>query len=453
MRRQTVQIILILFVANVALSLSSCHSLRSSLPWIKNIRQSSEIKVRHFVQFSPQTYIVARTLLPVTSLGPLSITTISFGSVSLFGVLSEFLQSFSPSRIASKMDVFWDLLASLFGLIVFWGFHLPRISSSRATRRILRYFILATVVTSSLLLLYQELINAVPFNDSFRVVQAGNSPHFNEPSYWSYILTHLNNEGRQYRPLSHFVFYGLLSQIFPKLESPTIFWLGISLVVTFVLLLYELLNRLVKSSNLSLFVCYLTPLHPVFIRNINNAHHLAKYLPPLLMLTSFLLWVEHKKSTTIMSGVLGAGWLALCMGFHEGSFVFSFLILGWMIYRKIELNWPFILSLLFPSLFYGYMRLFKWGIPESGFMAVDVSQIPLGMSYYISVFFLKNSDWWVNRGDALFGTLATILFLLISYLLLKSSSKNRYWILPCLLFLAILPFAGLKNHFDWNRGI
>ena len=106
-------LILIIFIfTNIYLAVMSWQDIRDSIGWVKNIPQKTEFKIRHIVQFSPQAFFFSFTFERTFNLSAKKSAIIAIIILALTGIISETIQYFTPSRIASLMDVFWNIFVS-----------------------------------------------------------------------------------------------------------------------------------------------------------------------------------------------------------------------------------------------------------------------------------------------------------------------------------------------------
>lgn len=104
------------------LSIMTWNEIRSSVGWVKHIPQKTNFKLRHIVQYGPQTILLASALGRTFGFSVLKRTTIAIITITLIGVLSEIIQIFIPQRIFSFMDMFWDFVGASVGALIYLAY-------------------------------------------------------------------------------------------------------------------------------------------------------------------------------------------------------------------------------------------------------------------------------------------------------------------------------------------
>ena len=111
--------VLVFTILNVYLSVMTWEDVRSTIGWVKNIPQKTNFKLRHIVQYGPQTFYLAWLCVRTFSLSHKVALFIGIAYVVIMGALGEVIQSFTPSRIPSFYDVMWNLVGGLVGAAIY----------------------------------------------------------------------------------------------------------------------------------------------------------------------------------------------------------------------------------------------------------------------------------------------------------------------------------------------
>lgn len=109
---------IVFIIIDIVLATWTWHDVRESIGWVKNIPQKTDFKLRHIVQYSPQSFLLLWLIRPkVTSIYRAALYSTLF--ITGIGILTEVIQAFIPTRIPAMMDVFWNFIAAVIGVILF----------------------------------------------------------------------------------------------------------------------------------------------------------------------------------------------------------------------------------------------------------------------------------------------------------------------------------------------
>ena len=115
MRRNIYWFALIAFICiDVYLSVITWGEIRSSIGWVKNVPQTTSFKLRHIIQYAPQSFILAKALEDFYP-GLIKRSFLSVITFTVIGAATELIQYFTPSRIGSLYDVGWNLIGATLG--------------------------------------------------------------------------------------------------------------------------------------------------------------------------------------------------------------------------------------------------------------------------------------------------------------------------------------------------
>jgi VanZ family protein len=113
-------IFLILFtVIDIYLAAVPWQEIRDTIGWVKNIPQSTNFKLRHIVQYTPQVLVLAYFSQSLFK-NRLRVVCYNVLIVTVLGILTEVVQYFTPSRIPSLLDIFWNTFAAVLGGVIFF---------------------------------------------------------------------------------------------------------------------------------------------------------------------------------------------------------------------------------------------------------------------------------------------------------------------------------------------
>ncbi|MAZ49202.1 MAG: hypothetical protein CME65_11610 [Halobacteriovoraceae bacterium] len=96
----------------------SWSEIRETVGWVKNVPQTTSFKLRHIIQYAPQSFILAKAL---EDLYPRTIrrSVISIIFYTSIGAITELIQYFTPTRIDSLYDVGWNFIGATLGVALY----------------------------------------------------------------------------------------------------------------------------------------------------------------------------------------------------------------------------------------------------------------------------------------------------------------------------------------------
>ncbi len=292
-------------------------------------------------------------------------------------------------------------------------------------------------------------------HDDLVFLTAKNAPQALDADFLSHIFFKPNSYNTHYRPFGFFGYFFSMGRIFGL--TPLAFDLfGVLLLLTNAGLFFRILQKIKNQRNLNFGIALLYIVHFGFLRIFLNYSDHLKYGITLLLL--FLMLEKALKTKNL--GVFDLLYLfvlqALAIGCQEASFLFAFVFVGfrWVFVRKF--HWSS-LAVGLPSLAYLLARLFVWGVPKTGYFAVDWTMSPLFFIQQLGFFIFPTNlpysrgEWHINY------IISLVVFLIGAAALLRSRRKFKISecapLLYCLVcwFLLQLPQSPLVNHWDFTK--
>jgi hypothetical protein len=110
---------IILIYIDLKLAFASWDDIRNSVGWVKIIPQKTEFKLRHIVQYTPQTIWLCLCMKNTFKISNRYISLIAIVFISSIGALTEVIQLYRPQRIFSYLDMFWNFFAACLGVLIY----------------------------------------------------------------------------------------------------------------------------------------------------------------------------------------------------------------------------------------------------------------------------------------------------------------------------------------------
>lgn len=106
-------------MADIVLATYTWQEVRESIGWVKNIPQKTSFKLRHIIQYAPQALLFGYFLEHFSyTLKKRFFLIITY--IGAIGIVTEFIQALTPTRIPSVLDVFWNTLAGVTGAYIYY---------------------------------------------------------------------------------------------------------------------------------------------------------------------------------------------------------------------------------------------------------------------------------------------------------------------------------------------
>lgn len=99
---------------------------REHIGWVKNIPQKTNFKTRHLIKYSLLSLLTIFSFTVSFKYSLKKSLLLSFVVSNFLGIFTEVIQYFTPTRIASHMDVFFNLMGTLIGLSFFLVYYFIR---------------------------------------------------------------------------------------------------------------------------------------------------------------------------------------------------------------------------------------------------------------------------------------------------------------------------------------
>ena len=286
---------------------------------------------------------------------------------------------------------------------------------------------------------YHQILFAPLFKDSFKLLCANQYPESGTFSYWLHIFTQPTHGQVQYRPLSFFTYFYILRYIF---GTNIVFYnaIGLMLMAYSSYRMLRLSKQLFPTSLSCYFITLLFLIHPCHFELLQDLSCHFKYYFPLIVLIYLLesLIADNKKISLTQILLL----TILSIMSHEGAISFVIIAIAGLLLKK-HFQLKILLPLIFVLILFFYFRISVFGIPRSGFMAVDLSILFSSLITYLNYIFQIEM---LNLG--------TIIYLLLLTYSIYYAFKHRNLIpLFCAISMLILlaPFSVLANHIYTSR--
>ncbi len=292
-------------------------------------------------------------------------------------------------------------------------------------------------------------------HDDLVFLTAKNAPQAFDTDFLYHIFFRPNSYNTHYRPFGFFGYFFTMGRTFGM--SPLAFDLfGVLLLVVNASLFLNVLQKINNNMRLNFGIALLYIVHFGFLRVFLNYSDHLKYGVTLFFL--FLMLEKALKPEKLSSiDLLYLFFLqVLAIGCQEASFLFAFVFIGFRWFFVYRFHWS-CLAVGLPSVVYLLARVFIWGVPKTGYFAVNWTMSPVFFMQQIG-FFLFPTNLPFSRGQWHINFLISFIVLVAASIGLFASlrgakaSKIRP-VLFCLFcwFLLQLPQSPLVHHWDFTK--
>lgn len=290
-------------------------------------------------------------------------------------------------------------------------------------------------------------------HDDLVFLQAMNAPLVGSWEFVQHILFYPNSYNTHYRPLGFFGYFFFLGRFFGP--SPLVFdFFGSFVFLSNTILALMLSRKLLKDrvDALLLTACY--SVHLGALRIFLNYSDHVKYGVSCFILLLGLNLASSVKTIKLKTSAFLTLSVFVAIGCHEAAFTFSFvfILFRWVFLRKKE---PVLLIALLPTFLYLGMRLFVWGVPDSGYFAVDWAYAPVFFVQQIGFFLFPDPSPFSKDSLSHFMivSLGAVLILAAAFWKIRQHRDEAVKVLFLFgtwVFMQI-PYAPIYQHWEFAR--